>query len=386
MADYQFNEPIPQPAWWRFLRRHWFWLLPLLIFDLALLTFYLRRKTATHPAPAQTGNVAQPDQPAVRWPPSDLRNLGFPTDQTNLLAPEAVSVFQPTASGNPESALYGSVRTRKQGRSFLPAFHEGLDIAAMQRDRQGRPLDRIYAVAPGKIGYINRIAGNSNYGRYLVLVHDDPLGEVYTLYSHLAQVDDGLQAGHNVAQGQVLGIMGNSSSSPIPMVRAHLHFEIGIVLNDRFGNWFASKKLKPNHGRFHGWNLLGIDPLAVYADQGRTPGFNLLRHLQSIPPAYDLIIRTDRLPDYFRRYQSLWQGEAFVPGAIVVTCTEGGVPLSGRNAKAQEADLPGRDSAKPQNVDEKALGRNGLRIITRQGDQWQLGRNGLRWLEMLLYH
>ena len=70
---------------------------------------------------------------------------------------------------------------------------------------EGIPWTRSTRSPPGGSAYVNRRAGNSNYGIYVVLAHDEPaLGEVYTLYAHLARVESGLHAGQPVEAGQVL--------------------------------------------------------------------------------------------------------------------------------------------------------------------------------------
>ncbi len=366
------------------LKKHLWWILPLLLLDAIGLAVYLRwMKTRSDPAPG-AGEMELDRQPPPA-PVSQLRAMAFPTPQDALLDPDAAGVFQPTASGRPESALYGSTRTGRRGKRLRATFHEGIDLAACKRDRRGRPVDGIFAVADGRAAYINRIAGNSNYGKYLVLTHADPLGEIYSLYAHLAEIAPGLRSGQPVKTGQTIGRMGNTSSSPIPMPLAHLHLEIGLILNSRFRAWYRGQKLIPDHGNFHGWNLLGIDPLQVFAAQRRTPDFNLLAHLAAIPPAFETILRADELPDFFQRYPGLWRGETFAPPAFTAVCSENGVPLAGRNAGPGELAALGGRAWAVQNVNPAALGRNGAHLIYQQNSRWELSQNGQKWRAMLLH-
>lgn len=291
----------------------------------------------------------------------------------------------PTASGRLESALYGTVRTSQQGKHLLPSFHEGLDIAPTGRDRRQMPTDPILAVANGRVAYVNHIAGNSNYGKYIVLLHDDPLGEIYTLYAHMADIAPEMRPGRIVTRGDRLGLMGNSASSAIPVARAHLHFEIGIVNNLRFQQWYRAQKLKPDHGNFHGHNLTGINPLDVFSAQERQGSFSMLSYLRNLPPAFEVVFRAPRIPDYFVRYPALWGGGR-TGGVLTMTVSEGGVPLSARMASESEKSALGNRDHHILRADENVLGRNGLRLVVKRQEQWVLGRNGERWLEILTYH
>ncbi len=363
-----------------FLRRHAWWIVPLIIFDIFFFRWLWSRNPEVETAKER---VAYAEEDQVKEPPGLLYT--HPTDQKNLWDTESLEVYQPTAAGRVESAVYGSVRTRSFGDRLLPAFHEGLDIAALRRDRRGRPLDEIYAVADGRVAYINRVAGNSTYGIYVVLAHDDPVGEIYSLYSHMARIKSGLQAGQNVERGQVLGIMGNTASSGIPMHRAHLHFEIGVINNSRFHAWYCAQKLVPDHGSWHGHNLTGIDPLAVYGRREEEIRFSMWRYLRELAPAFTLIFRADKPLDYFERYPKLWHGSPFTAGAMVMTVSEGGVPLSGRMATLEEVEAMGRHAVQVLDVDDEVLGRNGLRLVVRRDGNGTFGRNGERWLEILKY-
>jgi murein DD-endopeptidase MepM/ murein hydrolase activator NlpD len=329
-------------------------------------------------APPETA----PPAPPV-WP---LARMGFPTPLTNLLDAPIELTIQPTESGRATSGLYGSVRTGSTGGRVYPSFHEGIDIKSVARDRHGKPLDEIYAVAGGRVGYVNRHSGNSNYGQYVVVMHEDAAGDVFTLYAHLAAVANDLRVGQAVTNGTPLGRMGNTPSRIIPMARAHLHFEVGILANNGFARWLGGQKTKNPHGNYNGWNLLACDPMAVLA-QRREEGdaFSMLAYLRRAPVAFELIVRTDRLPDFFRRHAPLWNGDPFAGPAIVMACSESGVPLRGRNATPEEAALLKGKTPVVRNVDAAVLGRNGRRLIAPRAGDWMLGSQGQRWVDILLY-
>ncbi len=366
-----------------FLKRHWWWIIPLIIADIFFFRWLWNRPQDVI-QPEQTVVEQGAPEPAPTVPPGLV--YAYPTDQRNLHDTESFEVYQPTAAGRVKSALYGSVRTVQRGGRLSPSFHAGLDIAAMRRDRRGRPLDEIYAVSDGKVAYINPIAGNSNYGIYVVLVHPDPMGDIYTLYAHLARVHDGLGIGRAVQRGDVLGVMGNTSSGGgIPMHRAHLHFEIGLINNMRFHSWYRKQNQIPDHGTYHGHNLTAINPLAVYGQGGEDIVFSMLDHLREEPPAFKLVFRQPKQLDYFNRYPALWESPPYEGGAMTVSVSEGGVVLRGRSATPDEIEALGGRTPHVLFVDEDVLGRNGRRLIVRRGGQWQLGRNGERWLEIFTY-
>jgi len=341
---------------------------------------------------ADPGPLPEPDFPerALLWLKTD-HGLLFqpPTDQDRLLETESTEVYMPTASGRVESALFGSVRTRNFGNTLRAAFHEGIDIAPMRRDARGRPLDEIYAAADGRVAFINPTGGASSYGIYVVLAHDDLLGEYYTLYAHMASVPRSLRVGQRVKAGHVLGVMGNTANTGIPMVRAHLHFEILLMMNRRFDRWFAAQQLTGIRDIHHGWNMHGINPLTPWLraqERSGKPYLCMASYVPGIPPAFELVVRTQRPLDYFRRYPLLWQGPvASGGGPVVLNVSESGLPIQGRAATPEEIELLGSDDTHVLTVDPDVLGRNGRYLIRRSGSQWQITDEGRRWLSILRY-
>jgi murein DD-endopeptidase MepM/ murein hydrolase activator NlpD len=366
----------------RFLRKHGWWLTLILVIDLVLVGWWL----ANRRAPTPPGSVAD-IPPAAAIPPEPVRGIlvGFPTPQTRLNETNSPDVFMPTGSGRIESSWFGSYRTRKIGSRYLPVFHEGIDIGPVERDRAGRALDDIYAVADGEVGYINRIGGNSSYGLYVVLLHPTEAGEIYTLYSHLASVPETLREGQRIERGDVIGRMGHSSTLGIPRQRSHLHLEYGLVLNQRFPEWFRREKLKPSHGVYHGYNLGGLDPGDLFPHMLHQGRFDVKAHLLAYPAAIRLVVRAEVLPDFYRRYPDLWMGDPFTGEAFVMEVSEGEAPLRARAATPDETARLGRKRAAVLDVQEDILGRNGKRIVVKRSGEWQLGRSGERLLDILLY-
>lgn len=368
--------------WSRFWRR-WWWLFALLVVDVVFVWWWMGpRRAGRAREPAGQAVHAVNSRPEVPQPPA-IRpmEVGFPTAQRGLLRREDPAVYQATASGRIESAHYGSTRTRNVGGRILPSFHEGIDIAALERDRRNRALDPVRAIEDGRVGYANRTIGHSNYGLYVVLEHEDAVGTIYSLYAHLRSVSEDLRPGQKVKRGTVLGIMGNTPASIIPVVRSHLHFEVGMIQNRRFPAWTRAKDIRNLHGVHHGWNLTGIPPLALYESEDSVQTFSMLRYLQAAPVAFELAIRMQRPLDYFRRYPDLWEGEGPPSGVMVLSVSEGGVVVRGRPAAGEEAVGP---FPRVLHADTEVLGRNGLRHVVQRGESWQLGSNGRRWLSILM--
>ena len=210
--------------------------------------------------------------------------------------------LQHAGSGDPESGGFGGVRSNGL------QFHEGIDIRPVARDRRGEPTDDVFAAMAGIVRHVSRNAGDSNYGRYIVLEHPDVAPGVYTLYAHLARVASEVRVGANVALRQTIGTMGHSSGGyTMPRDRAHLHFEIGLMMTRNFQSWYDSKKFgsRNDHGFWNGMNLMGIDPLD-FLDQWRTHKVNTFEeYFASVRPAVRLRIASRSVPDFITRYPAL---------------------------------------------------------------------------------
>jgi murein DD-endopeptidase MepM/ murein hydrolase activator NlpD len=212
------------------------------------------------------------------------------------------SFLQHAGSGDPASGGFGGVR------SGGTHFHEGIDIVPHARDRRGEPLDDIFAAMAGVVRHINSSAGDSGYGRYIVLEHPEMAPGVYTLYAHLARIAPGLRVGERVARGQVIGTMGHSSGGySIPKERSHLHFEIGLMMTRDFQAWYGRRQFGSanEQGLWNGMNLMGIDPLDFLAQwrSGRVTTFQ--EYFSRLEPVVTLRIATLRTPDFIQRYPAL---------------------------------------------------------------------------------
>ncbi len=234
---------------------------------------------------------------------------------------------QPTVSGDPESGLFGCVRSNGT------QFHEGLDIRPVSRDSRGEAADKVSAAMDGIVRHVNPVAGNSNYGRYIVIEHSGLTPAVYTLYAHLARVEPGLRPGSPVQRGQAIGTMGRSAGGGgIPKDRAHLHFEIGLMATRNFQSWYQWKKFgSPNeHGPWNGMNLMGIDPDDFLREWRRRKVDNFQEYFDRMRGVVRVRVATDRVPDFITRYPSLLR-KPLPAGPVAgweIECNSTGLPFA----------------------------------------------------------
>lgn len=234
---------------------------------------------------------------------------------------------QPTVSGEAESGLFGCVRTNGA------QFHEGLDIRPVSRDSRGEPADRVTAAMDGIVRHVNATAGNSSYGRYIVIEHPGLVPAVYTLYAHLARIEPGIRPGKTVQRGDSVGLMGRSAGGyAIPRERAHLHFEIGFVATQNFSSWYAWKKFgSPNeHGSYNGMNLMGIDPNDFLREWRLKRVDNVQEYLDRLRSVVKVRVATTRTPDFITRYPALLRKPLPIGlvGGWEVECNATGLPFA----------------------------------------------------------
>ncbi|MBI2674004.1 MAG: M23 family metallopeptidase [Candidatus Zambryskibacteria bacterium] len=134
-----------------------------------------------------------------------------------IIIPDGVISVTPTSlakvSRSPAYPVYSGFYLRPVvGGRKTQSLHgyNGVDIAAPT----GTPL---LASADGQV-IIARSGGyNGGYGLYVVIKHSNG---TQTLYGHMSKVN--VSVGQNVAQGQVIGAVGNTGRS----TGSHVHFEV----------------------------------------------------------------------------------------------------------------------------------------------------------------
>jgi murein DD-endopeptidase MepM/ murein hydrolase activator NlpD len=283
-------------------------------------------------------------------------------------------ILQHAGSGDPESGGFGGVRTGGT------QFHEGIDIKPLKRDRKGEPSDAVFAAMAGVVRHIARVAGNSSYGRYVVLEHPELDLPVYTLYAHLAQIAPELRAGDQVTIGQPLGTMGHTADRyVIPPDRAHLHFEIGVRMTDQFQAWYDARKFgsRNAHDVWNGMNLMGVDPLDFFEQWRAKKVDSFAEYFARMETAVVVRIATPRVPDFVRRYPALVSEPLPMSvGGWEVRFNATGVPFSWRPLGA--SDIMGLQPNRPvlREVDAAVEKRERSKTLAvHQRGEWRIGRD-----------
>jgi peptidoglycan LD-endopeptidase LytH len=311
----------------------------------------------------------------------------FPTANHALYEPgQELKFFAPTTPGRPwMSGGFGCVRDNSQ------RMHEGLDIIHLQTDRHGEPTDPVMATADGTAVYICTRPGLSNYGNYIVIRHVVEGLEIYSLYAHLSAARPGLRIGDAVKGGEVIATMGHTSSNEaIGKWRAHVHFELNVLVNDNFAAWFR-KNLpgeRNDHGEWNGQNLNGLDPRQILL--GEKPGagkFSLLNFIRSQTALCRVLVRATNFP-YLKRYAALVlsnpvaQKEGIAGYEIALNYNGVAFALMPR----AESEIKSRAKYQLLSVNEPEERADPCRhLVVKRGSHWQLTNEGLRELEMLTY-
>lgn len=225
-----------------------------------------------------------------------------------------------------EGGQYGFVREPQATSAGIVyrKFHEGIDIKPLRRDVRGLPLDVVKAAAPGEVVHASPVARNSNYGYYVVIRHIWGGCPYYTLYAHLNRVC--VHEGQKVNAGQQIGVLGFTGSG-IDLVRAHLHFEINLMLSDRFEEW-SEKYFKndPNkHGLYNGNNLAGLDAADFLKRNRANPSLSVPDFFKSMEIFYRIRVPAPGPVDLARRYP--WMAAGYHGGPAEISFTRSGLPL-----------------------------------------------------------
>ncbi|MEM7672797.1 MAG: M23 family metallopeptidase [Verrucomicrobiota bacterium] len=308
----------------------------------------------------------------------------WPTPNNAFMRGEDVSKFiQPTVSGRVSSGLYGCVRNDGN------RFHEAVDLFPIFRKPNGEPDEPVYAVMKGVVVYANGVASRSSYGCYVVVEHPEADVPVYTLYSHLASVAEGISAGTAVEAGRVLGQLGRSASYDIPKERAHLHFEIGLRISDDFNTWYSEQDYKdPNYfGLWNGMNLSGMDPLSFYLSIRGGSFESFKKHITAQAVGSKIRIFTDKVPDFATRYPMLLGRELSLDRGIVawdVAFTQYGMPIGMTPWYRGELEPSTAGAIELIQIDEALVQKTACwRTLVKKGSGYEVGRFLQRYLKLM---
>jgi murein DD-endopeptidase MepM/ murein hydrolase activator NlpD len=294
--------------------------------------------------------------------------------------------FVGTSGKSWESGTFGGVRSSGY------QLHEGLDIRCLQRDKRGEPTDPVMATAEGTVAYINRRPSLSNYGNYITLRHSIDGIEVYSTYAHLREVRADLREGAPVKSGEVIAVMGRTANTRegISKERAHLHFEINLLMNDRFAEWHRKNQpgQRNDHGNWNGQALRGLDPrLILLAQQREGAKFSLAAFIKNQTELCRVQVRDTSFP-WLRRYPALLvrnpvaEKEGVAGHELVLNYV--GVPYQVIPRAASE--LKSKSRVHLLSVNAAEAERNPCcKLVTQRRGRWELANNGLQLVSLLTF-
>jgi len=312
----------------------------------------------------------------------------FPTANHALFEPgNELKFFAPTAPDKPwTSGSFGCVRSDGW------QMHEGLDIRHLQTDKRGEPTDPIMATADGTVVYFSTRPSLSNYGNYIVIRHVVEGMEIYSLYAHLSTMRPGLKIGERIKAGEVIATMGHTSNTAetIAKWRAHVHFELNVLVNDNFAGWYKKTfpKERNDHGEWNGQNLNGLDPREILiAEHTQGTNFSLLNFIRSQTELCRVFVRVTNFP-YLKRYPALVlknpkaDKEGVAGYEIVLNYNGVAFALMPR----AESEIKSRARFQLLSVNEAVEKANPCRkLVVKRGNRWQLTDGGIRELDLLTY-
>ncbi len=287
---------------------------------------------------------------------------------------------------------YGYVRDERHTKHGIvwTRFHEGMDIRPLYRDDAGVPLDTVHAIDDGVVVYANAVANRSNYGRYVVVRHIWENSPYYSLYAHLNEV--WVDSGDPIKRGGDLGRLGYTGDG-INRERAHVHFEIGLMISDDFEEFH--EKYWPNdsnwHGNYNGINLYGLDVARLYTELHADPTLTIEKFIASEPVSFAVTIPNTGVPNLLRRYPWMLRDSSgrqlrapshggFDNPAWKIYFADSGLPL---RIEPSNADVT--DAVVSQIPDTTIAYRYVSKGLLRgQGDDVGLSRFGERLVELMM--
>jgi murein DD-endopeptidase MepM/ murein hydrolase activator NlpD len=232
----------------------------------------------------------------------------------------------------------------------------------------------------------------SNYGKCIIIRHVVEGLEIYSLYAHLSDAAPGLAAGKSVRAGEVIATMGRTSTAEvITKDRAHVHFELNVLVNDNFAAWFKQNSTpgeRNDHGEWNGQNLNGLDPREILlGEHNPAHPFSLLNFLRSQTEMCRVLVRATDFP-YLKRYSELVLrnpvAEKEGVAGYEIALNYNGVAFALMPRAASEI----KSQAKIQLLSVNspiAEGNRCRKMLTQRSGRWQLTDSGRREIEMLIY-
>lgn len=316
-----------------------------------------------------------------------MPKLGLPTENTAVFNSRPNDFFmyvnryfEGKDSKPWEAGTYGFVRNMKRtgGEVIGTRFHEGADIKPVRRDGNGVPLDPVVSIAEGEVAYIQPMANGSNYGKYVVVRHDWGEGPICSLYAHLSSIS--CEIGQKVKTGSQLGILGYTGAG-IDKTRAHLHFEVSLMLSDDFEGWHQKfLNSAAGHGNYNGLNLSGMNGVQLIEYQRKGKARSIAGFLRTQKPYYSVTVPAELAKKLNQRYPWLWVAPQGSHPSAEISFFASGLPLSVRpsDRKVTDATLTRLEPFMGRHEDRT------LKRVSGSGKTGKLTSSGKRYLALLL--
>lgn len=313
-------------------------------------------------------------------------DLRLPTENHHLFTGEndrfymyVDRIFEGVASKPWEGGAFGYVRNamRFDDKVILTKFHEGIDIAPVNRDRAGNPLDLVSSIADGRVVHVSPVSGRSNYGKYVVVAHNWENSLVYSLYAHLAEIT--CKPGDPVRAGSALGRMGYTGAG-LNRTRAHLHLELAMLMSRHFDDWQKAFGGGINHhGVFNGMNLAGTDVARFFLEHRANPELRFSELVASTPVYFKVTVPVRGTPDFVVRHPWILRGNPDGALSWEISLSATGQPVA-FTPSARKVDAPVITAIRPSTVPHRYLTRN---LVTGQENRASLTNSGRQLIALL---
>lgn len=291
-------------------------------------------------------------------------DLRLPTENHHLFTGEndrfymyVDRIFEGETSKPWQGGAFGYVRnaTRHNNEVILTKFHEGIDIAPVNRDRAGNPLDLVSSIADGRVVHVSPISGRSNYGKFVVVEHDWENSRIYSLYAHLAEIT--CKPGDPVRAGSALGRMGYTGAG-INRTRAHLHLELAMLMSRRFDDWQKAFGGGINHhGIFNGMNLTGTDVARFFLEHRTNPEIRFSEFVASTPVYFKVTVPAQGTPDFVIRHPWILRGSPERAVSWEISFSATGQPVAFATSQ-RKVDAPVITTIRASSTPHRYLTRN----------------------------
>ena len=275
-----------------------------------------------------------------------------------------------------EAGSFGYVRNamRISDKVILTKFHEGIDIAPVNRDRAGNPLDLVSSIADGRVVHTSPIAGRSNYGKYVVVEHSWDNTAIYSLYAHLAEIT--CKPGDPMKAGSVLGRMGYTGAG-INRTRAHVHLELAMLMSQHYDDW--AKGTTNYHGVFNGMNLTGADAARFFIDHKKNPELRFSEFIASTPVYFKVTVPSRGIPDFVARHPWICRGNPDGAVSWEISLSATGMPVAFTPGQ-RRVDAAIVTSIRPSTIPHRYLTRN---LVSGQENRATLTHGGKQLIALL---